>query len=88
MMSDGGPAFPRPFSHDRPYSVSHEQAGMSMRDWFAATAPEPQVGWNLTKGNYDSPQGYHEAYAKEHARWNYLYADAMIAERDIEKRVK
>ena len=39
MTDNGGPAFPRPYSHfeDGPdiYTGYHEQDGMTLRDWFA-----------------------------------------------------
>lgn len=35
--NDGGPAFPRPASHD-PRSAANSQEGMSLRDWFAGQA--------------------------------------------------
>lgn len=44
--ADGGPAFPRPCSEDRKQGdqpdgnmTIDEQAGMSLRDWFAGLAP-------------------------------------------------
>lgn len=38
MAGNGGPAFPRPLSWDLPPPHA-EQAGMSLRDYFAAHAP-------------------------------------------------
>lgn len=38
MPSNGGPAFPMPYStdaHDAPCNVTMANEGMSLRDWFA-----------------------------------------------------
>ena len=68
MKEDGGPAFPQ-FA----FSISGEpkiEMGMSLRDYFAATALVSIVR------SKDKP--YLE---KDDAKWCYRVADAMLAER-------
>ncbi len=81
---DGGPAFPRPYGtdeHENPCNANTDQAGMSVRQWYAGNAPAtppsmlvecggPSAGWVAKP----------ETIAKITARWNHIYADAMIAE--------
>lgn len=79
MKRDGGPAFPRPHSWDEsPVSGVHEgdriephsaQAGMSLRDYFAAQAVPGLVAGAEC---FDTHAIAHDAYA---------LADAMLAER-------
>ena len=62
---DGGPAFPRDLSHD--------YAGMSLRDYFAAKALS-----GLLAGVPEEGSGYsHDQYAED----AYAFADAMLKER-------
>ncbi len=80
---DGGPAFPRPASEDRTSGtlpdgdrLVDEQAGMTLRDWFAGqalTAIVPNEGWVQDKAGRP---------AQEAAEQAYLVADAMLVERD------
>lgn len=60
-MKDGGPAFP---AHDM--DAGFAQAGMSLRDYFAAKA----MTFFVTQNN-----------PKDCARYSYEFADAMLAER-------
>lgn len=67
---DGGPAFPRQLKQvDNPIDFErHElraQSGMSLRDYFAAHAPNP----------FDPMQ------IEDHCAFRYRFADAMLAER-------
>lgn len=65
-MSNGGTAFPVVFER------SKSEYGMSLRDYFAAHAPEhPDGGW---RGG--------DCTAEEIAAWRWRYADAMIKERE------
>jgi len=73
--NDGGPAYPIVCNSD-PVLILHS-SGMSLRDYFASHAPEMEEQFFK-----DSPK-------KEHITatisvWNYIYADAMIKERDKE----
>lgn len=85
-QSDGGPAFPRPWSiaHDgmmknwwRP-----EQDGMTLRDWFAGMALQGMLAGTMRpilseKGKKDKVVDTEEGFA----RCAYCYADAMLAHR-------
>ena len=89
---DGGNAFPVPNLQD-----DESFNGMSLRDYFAAHAPEvpdwfQHLQWQTEATTKVSQLGDPGRYAKvieRHiesgpqriARWNYSYADAMIAER-------
>lgn len=69
---DGGPAFPRPFSEPVGDSMAWDQAGMSLRDWFAG---------QIASGYFVTGQdcGINPSKA---ASFIYECADAMIAERE------
>lgn len=69
---DGGPAFPR--SGDQ-VSVT-PQDGMSLRDWFAGTAPSPPPGW--TSRHRDA--GLDDLSIEVTWRWG--YAEAMLKARE------
>ncbi len=77
---DGGPAFPRPASEytkngtlpDGNDAVA-EQAGMTLRDYFAAKAMQGLLASDDPTGPFYS--------AKEVAEFSYEQADAMLAER-------
>ena len=89
MKKDGGPAFPIPFElaldedvakgHVRPARL---ETGMSLRDYFAAAAMQgilaaPDYVFASTP---DKPDGtYGEISIAQEA---YIYADAMLAERE------
>ena len=94
----GGPAFP--YVHDIPpgpgmvRSINVEE-GMTLRDYFAAKAPEtpdmqifPIKQWSseviadLGNGLRGPKKVFRqESWAERDARWAFEYADAMIAER-------
>ncbi len=70
---DGGPAFPRPYGtdeHTQPCNVSLDQQGMSLRDYFAG---ESLAGIRNSRGGGGSSEA--------RAKFAYLDADAMLAER-------
>ena len=90
--NDGGPAFPVTFQHDfgADGQKSQEWAGMSLRDYLAAHAPTEEVQdlfpasgeairsfLNLADA-YQSKIHYHLLLAKA----RYIWADAILAERD------
>ena len=70
---DGGPAFPREYTHKG-------HSGMSLRDWFAGQA----LTGGLARGKVPSPsqalEG--ETVAEFWARSSYIVADAMLAARE------
>jgi hypothetical protein len=68
--NDGEPAFP---FKDIYQGVHGHHQGMSLRDYFAAHAPEIP--------SYMVVADSEEEYPESIARWNYIYADAMIKER-------
>ena len=80
----GGSAFPRPFSQKGNFSDSGhypKQDGMTLRDYFAAKAMQAVIA----EGCYDYEEGGTEtavARARFAARDAYLFADAMLAERN------
>lgn len=74
-MNDGGPAFPVRVL--MPYKNGHWKEnlpGISMRDYFAATASEEDIKHHQKTHNYNN-----ELLPREAAR--YRYADAMLAQR-------
>ncbi len=97
MKNDGGPAFPEfhevwtqtglaDGSRIRSYHVGH---GMTLRDYFAARAPEMPWAPNAfcEMVGIPVPDELMGAAGIEHlmkaeVAWRYYYADAMLAERD------
>ena len=85
-IKDGGPAFPRPASeghhvqNGEDYKGYGEQAGMTLRDYFAGQA---------LAGMLSAPMGEIGARARENAtvaaQWAYDHADAMIAAREAKQ---
>ena len=73
--TDGGPAFPRPFSQfkqdNRTIGVRH-QSGMSLRDWFAGQALNGLVA------GFPHGQGLQVPPLDQFATQAYEIADAMI----------
>lgn len=63
--NDGGPAFPIPGDQ-----ADADFNGLTLRDYFAAHAPEPPKGWH---GGDRS--------IRDVVEWHWRYADAMLAER-------
>lgn len=66
---DGGPAFPT-FESNGEGHLYCSGAGMSLRDYFAAHAPEPPAAWH----------GGDRTIA-DCIAWRWHYADAMLKER-------
>jgi len=64
MSKDSGPAFPG--------DMMWSEAGMSLRDYFAAHAPDSEITVSHSHNNY----------LGEVAKKRYEWADAMLAERD------
>ena len=73
IINNGGPAFPTDSESQVGDSVWHH-VGMTLRDYFAAKAPCVPPDFEYIGGETD---GYMRI-----VRWNYFYADAMIAERE------
>lgn len=87
--NDGGPAFPRPLSKLSSDEISHDQEGMTLRDYFAAQAlvcPEvstplefiEQEHSEMSPNQRDAARAYH---FKAMAQRSYALADAMLAAR-------
>lgn len=55
--------------------------GLTMRDWFAANAPEVPE-WFEWERNSISPFMPSETTIQRMVRWKYEYADAMMAQRE------
>lgn len=68
MNELGGPAFPTKeyIGHD----VTHYKTGMTLRDYFAASALQGIMACSETLGNLD-----------DFAKWSYQAADAMLEAR-------
>lgn len=67
---DGGPVFP----FEKANGIF--RSGMSLRDYFAAHAPEGPVGADITA--LDTNVTARQKMAADHAAWRYVYADAML----------
>ena len=76
-MDDGGAAFPKYFGGNRDLAPG-EEAGMTLRDYFAAQAFPPLVWRELSAA---AGSGFLGDYAKQAAVNAYAFADAMLAER-------
>ena len=68
----GGPAFPDPQENWR------GEKGMTLRDYFAAHAPECPKEW---LSRYSVEKGWH-GEAKARADWCFEYANEMMKARD------
>ena len=78
--NDGGAAFPLNTANMGGSGACFPDPGMSLRDYYAAHAPDmPDQWWLDTKAQYGGRVG---AYAEAIAAWRYFYADAMLAARD------
>lgn len=86
----GGPAFPTDNAHQNGPSTFHYE-GMTLRDYFAASASEEDVNEHIWKGfkenyvvNRDNGTSYlatrQAAWTREEAK--YRYADAMLKARE------
>lgn len=74
--TDGGPAFPRPFSTDEHRDQCNhfwQQDGMSLRDWFAGMALQ-----GLLAGRLESASPSKNSYVS----MSFQFADDMLAERN------
>ena len=69
----GGPAFP--FAGSDGHCLN--DAGMTLRDYFAAKAMQTLLG-----SEYTSEHGLTEGWMREMAHESYMVADAMLAERN------
>lgn len=85
MDKTGGPAFPVIGAPGAP----EDFPGMTLRDYFAAQAPDPQPWWiELNRGRDRARNPHNESHKpiirselQLDASWRYEYADAMLAER-------
>ena len=68
-INDGGPAFPHVLRNE----YDSAEKGMTLRDYFAAHAPDVPDDFGWATGETDSWQ--------RRTRWNYHYADAMLRAR-------
>ena len=77
-MKDGGPAFPMPSGPEpRVDEFTHYNEGISMRDYFAANAPEmPDWFQGLSKG------GGGGSLIEAYFEWPWYYADTMLKARE------
>ena len=84
----GGPAFPT--ENERQTGPgSFYYAGMTLRDYLAAHAPEPSLDWlRLQMAHDKSMNPYNDSYkppirteVELCAEYKYQYADAMLTER-------
>ncbi|HDR9134415.1 hypothetical protein [Burkholderia vietnamiensis] len=71
-IKDGGPAFPC-HTNPRPGTLNEAPQGMTLRDYFAAHAPDVPDDFDWAAGETDSWQ--------RRARWSFHYADAMLRAR-------
>ena len=74
-IKDGGSAFPVPetvVDSDKVHQPNDR--GMTLRDYFAAHAPDVPEDFGWATGETDSWQ--------RRSRWNFHYADAMLRERE------
>lgn len=77
IINNGGPAFPLPpVSHDGKVVALTEGVaqGMTLRDYFAAHAPEPPHDFMRTVAGCSNALAYR-------VRWSWQYADAMLSAR-------
>lgn len=83
-MKDGGPAFPKLAAQLPNDHIDWGSDGMSLRDYFAAHAPEMPTGWVGTAPTYERlsrPDGQLVALME----WHWYYADAMLVAREKEQ---
>ncbi len=76
MKHDGGPAFPVPSNTLQMLPDKTLLSGMTLRDYFAAHAPQPPVTW---RGGEWMQSGTNALAA--YIAWRWYYADTMLAER-------
>ena len=75
MVKDGGPAFPLQ------YDDGSFQSGMSLRDYFAAHAPEEYL-MGVTRKWRESGELQETEVSTIMAAAAFMYADAMLKERE------
>jgi len=81
-MKDGGPAFPTDYSSVDGFKHKVE-AGMSLRDWFAAKAMQGMItALTEFKKNMLDGDSIIKNRPKDISELSYLYADAMLKERE------
>ncbi|WP_175958455.1 hypothetical protein [Burkholderia sp. BCC0405] len=76
-IKNGGPAFPsttKTYIADDGDTMHQGANGMSLRDYFAAHAPDVPDDFGWADGETDTWQ--------RRARWSYCYADAMLRARE------
>lgn len=84
-VGDGGPAFPVAEFDGQTFLVKTRDelkrllSGMTLRDYFAAHAPEPPQWWI---DGYKSALNDLNKYGQHIAQWNFVYADEMVKERE------
>lgn len=71
--NNGGPAFPVPLHPGQSYQGHAPCDGMTLRDFFATHAPAVPEDFGWIDGESDCVQRI--------VRWNWCYADAMLAAR-------
>ena len=76
VRNDGGPAFP---TNSDQHDVS--SCGLSIRDYFAAHAPPPPKWWLDSYPDCFSKADRLQLPAEHWSQWAFVYADAMLAER-------
>ena len=69
----GGPAFPVTDSHHANGQIQYGTSGMTLRDYFAAHAPEPPG--DFWRGG--------ERSIKDIIDWRWYYAEAMLKAREV-----
>jgi hypothetical protein len=82
--NDGGPAFPHPVNKHEVGFQYKIVDGMTLRDYFAAQAPCPPYGWLQKVCNTEDPEDVGGLeLAEKSAQWSFMYADAMLKEREV-----
>ncbi len=74
-QDNGGPAFPVDEISQYDNSVCAQHFGVTVRDYFAAHAPEPPNDFAWKDGETDVVQRL--------VRWRFAYADAMLKARQL-----
>lgn len=82
MKGNGGAAFPRPAGWNGLNSIDEHSGndadeGMTLRDYLAARAPDPNEYWS----GGDCRSSDLSVATRARARWNYFWADAMLKAR-------
>ena len=72
MEDTSSPAFPSTLQYFPEDTFSQESEGMSLRDYFAAHAPNPPENWRKNPDNLF-----------RQTEWRWYYADAMLKTREM-----